>query len=393
MSNKTRFISIICLLFIVGCGGNSKSGNQSDTFIIVDVKADYPQKELILQDFMDVEYIALETTDEFLCQNVILAVGKEYILIRNSINDGDIFIFDRNGKGIRKINRHGQGPEEYVRYDFNKVTLDEENKEIFIDDQRRIVVYDLYGKFLRSFKRTSGANYSSLNNYDRDHLICRESSVRNDETSTESRPYAIISKKDGSMVHDIRIYFKQSINPFVTSDNGEWVFILPSYFNSIVPFKDSWVLIELASDTIFRLLSDYSLTPFIERVPPVHSMNPEIFLIPIILTDRYYFLETLKKEIVTGQPGEPFPKTKLMYDRQEKTMYKYTVYNDDYTTKRTLSFSSLHSNNEVAFVQTIDVLDLIELNKKGELKGKLKEVATELDEDSNPVVMLVKYKK
>ena len=49
------------ILFIFsGCGGNKQS---EDDLITVDVTAQYPKKELILQDFMDVEYIPLETTD------------------------------------------------------------------------------------------------------------------------------------------------------------------------------------------------------------------------------------------------------------------------------------------------------------------------------------------
>lgn len=58
-------ILFIILLLMAGCGGNEQT---ADNFITVDVTASYPLKELILQDFVDVEYIPLETTDEFLCQ-------------------------------------------------------------------------------------------------------------------------------------------------------------------------------------------------------------------------------------------------------------------------------------------------------------------------------------
>ena len=54
----------------------------------------YPKKELILQDFMDVEYIALETNKEFLNQGFVQDIGKKTILVRNRIADGDIFVYD-----------------------------------------------------------------------------------------------------------------------------------------------------------------------------------------------------------------------------------------------------------------------------------------------------------
>jgi hypothetical protein len=37
--------------------------------------------------------------------------------------------------------------------------------------------------------------------------------------------------------------------------------------------------------------------------------------------------------------------------------------------------------------------ELVEAYEKGGLKGKLKEIAAELNEESNPVIMLAKYKK
>jgi hypothetical protein len=35
----------------------------------------------------------------------------------------------------------------------------------------------------------------------------------------------------------------------------------------------------------------------------------------------------------------------------------------------------------------------LKITKKGELKSRLKEIAAKLDEDSNPVIMLMKHKK
>ena len=73
----------------------------ANELITVDVTVSYPKKELILQDFMDVEYIPLETKDDFICQGLVLAIGKDIILARNRIRDGDIFIYDRKtGKDI-----------------------------------------------------------------------------------------------------------------------------------------------------------------------------------------------------------------------------------------------------------------------------------------------------
>ena len=108
---------------MTGCG----RGKQSiDDLITVDVSKEYPKKELILQDFMDVEYIALETNDDFVCQGVVLAVGKEVMIVKNQINDGNLYIFDRNGHGLRKINRKGNGGEDiplFRRLHWMRITM------------------------------------------------------------------------------------------------------------------------------------------------------------------------------------------------------------------------------------------------------------------------------
>jgi hypothetical protein len=50
-------------------------------------------------------------------------------------------------------------------------------------------------------------------------------------------------------------------------------------------------------------------------------------------------------------------------------------------------------NNEIAFSKKNEADELVEDYKKGVLKGKLKEIATGLKEEDNPVIMLVKHKK
>ena len=378
-------ITAITLIAMAGCGGGKQL---SDELIVVDVTKSYPVKELILQDFMDVEYIALETADDFLTQGSILDIGKEIILVRNNTNDGDIFVFDRTGKGLRKFNHLGQGPEDYGNLAGSYITLDEENNEILINNfmTGQTTVYDLYGEFVRRFSQSEGVRYATLRNFDREYLIGKATSMRFDETATESQPFAIISKKDGSMAHDIRIHFKKAINTRISSLDGGFIVLLDFSTNLIIPFRDSWILAEFSSDTLYRLLPDFSLSPFIARTPSVHSTDPEIICLPILFTDRYCFLETFKRE-------SGYSKTKLMYDIQEKTVHNYTVVNDDYSTKKTLEFLTFNSNRTIAFWQKLEAHELMELNQKGELKGKLKELAAPLDEDDNPVIMLVKHKQ
>ena len=137
---------------------------------------------------------------------------------------------------------------------------------------------------------------------------------------------------------------------------------------------------------------DGNLSPFIVRSPSISSMDTKVFLFPTVITDRYCFMRTMRKEVdfttFKGFLGED-----LVYDKQENALFSYILYNDDFINKEEVSLTSEPRNPEIAICQTLDAPDLVEAYEKGQLKGKLKEIAANLDEESNPVVMLLKKKK
>ncbi len=383
------FIETILLLVMTSCGSDNTS---TDGFITVDVtKSSYsPKKELVLQDFMDVEYIPLETNDEFINHGYVQAIGKKYIIVRNYNNDGDIFVYDRNGKAICKINRKGQGGEEYISC--RSVTLDEENEELFINDflARKITVYDLKGNFKRSFKQKQEGDtqfYLDIIDYDKDNLICY------DECNADI-PFLLVSKQDGSITKEIITPFKEKkLFHQVLRYEGGARGANPGLYSRIIPYNNNWILLEPSSDTIYTLMPDFSLRPFIAKTPPVHTLDPELFLILRLISDRYYFMESVKN-VYDFRKEEGFPRTYFMYDTQEKDFFSYIIYNGDYSYKRELymvMFTPINAKGELW--ATIDAFDLCKDYKEGKLKGKLKDIAAKLGEDDNRVIMLVKPKK
>ena len=388
MKNTSTFLTVSLLILAI-CGGCKQSDPQSAPFITVDVTANYPEKELILQDFMDVEYIPLETTDEFITKGFVKAVGKDVLLVINGGRDGDIFIFDRKtGQGIRKINRMGQGAEEYAI--INGIILDEDNKEIFVNctSMKKIFVYDLFGNFKRSFKHTEGTEYLDVFNYDKDHLIRYDISgyYKNGQNKGNQAYHAIISKQDGSTTRNITIPFDVIKAPVVQQGDG---FAVTSVC-PIIPRHDSWVLVETSSDTVYNYIPEENkLNPFLVKTP---TKDPEVLLTMGILTDRYYFMQTIKK-VFNFTTGRGFPITDLMYDKQENAIFNITVCNDDFVKKQIVNPISQPVGDGIATFQGLAANQLVEAYKNDGLKGKLKEIASKLDEESNPVIMLVKYKK
>ena len=291
---KKGITTLAIILFIMtGIAGCKQSGTH-DALITVDVMKSYPEKELILQDFMDVEYIPLETNDEFITQGVVMAIGNKYIFVKNWSNDGDIFVFDRKtGKALRKINRKGNGPEEYIH--ITDIVLDEENNEIFINcmSTKKILVYDLFGNLKRSFKHTEDARYIDVCNYNKDNLICYNELVyyKDGENRGSESYHAIISKQDGSIIRNISIPFDVIKSPIVNEGGGT----VTTAVRSIIPYHDTWLLVETSSDTVYNYIpKENKLIPFLVKTP---TIDPEIFLTMGTITDRFYFMTTIKKSI------------------------------------------------------------------------------------------------
>lgn len=385
MKQLKTILATVLLVILVGCKGNEQS---NDGLIIVDTSKSYPKKELILQDFMDVEYIPLETTDEFLTQGMVKDVGEKYLLITNRSNDGDIFIFDRKtGKGVRKINRQGQGGEEYAR--INEIVLDEENDEIFVKTLgNKILVYDLTGAFKRCLKLER--EVSSMFDYDKGNLICYDMSDYHNKGKDRSKSYhIIISKQDGSIAREIFIPFK-TINTPIVVDGDRFI---ASYSYPIRLSHGKYTLMDTSADTLYNYAADGTLTPFIVRIPSTNTMKPEIFLYMGICTDRYYFMETVKN-VFNFEKGNGFYTDELMYDKKEKAIYQVTVYNNDYVEKRPVAMTAKSINREVESATNLNASSLIEVYKNGKLKdGQLKEIVSKLNEEDNPVIMVVKQKK
>ena len=384
MKQVNTVLTVILLVVLTGCGRNKQS---NDDLIIVDVSKSYPKKELILQDFMNVEYVALETTDEFLTQGLVQDVGKEYLLVTNRNNDGDIFIFDRQtGKGLKKINRRGQGAEEYAR--INEIILDESNDEIFVKSPgNKILVYDLNGEFKRCLNL--GRDDSSIFDYDKHNLICYDMSDYHNKGKDRNKSYHIlISKQDGSITREIFIPFKTINTPIVTDGDR----FIANYSYQIRLSNGKWTLMDASADTLYNYAPDGALNPFIVRTPSANTMEPEIFLYMGIHTDRYYFMETVKN-VFNFEKGNGFYTDGLVYDKKEKAIFQVAVYNDDYAEKRTVAMTAKSINRDIEDVTSLSASQLIEIYKKEQLKdGKLKEIASKLNEEDNPVIMLVKQK-
>ncbi len=398
LKKHVRWMSALLVASLLfGCGDGKQK--ESDGLIRVDVSKSYPKKELILQDLFDIEYVPLETTDEFVTAGNVRVVDKDLIITKNNgRTDGDIFLFDRTtGKGIRKINRLGQGGEEYNN--ILEIVLDKDRQELFINNHysHKIKVYDLNGQFKRDFEQRENYFYDEMGVFDKDWLICHDGYSNFDKEETKRNFFMLVSKQDGHIVEIPIPYDKVKNGLILKRENGrlrDW-----SIRNKrLIHYKDGWLLNETSSDTIYHYSKDKGLVPFIVRTPSVQVMSPEIFLFPNVLTDRYCFMQVAEKEF-NFDVDKDVERRDLVYDRISDEVFEVELYNDDFTEKIPVKIMfdlfmlSFVNNEEIAFTRILSAYELVEAYNDGKLRGPLKDIASKIDEEDNPVILIAKYKR
>ena len=399
--NSRRYSFVLWLLSTVllfGCGSGVKTENG---LVTIDIAKSYPEKELILQDLFDIEYLPLETTDEFVTAGNVAYVGDDCIWL-GSYRTGDFQLLNREGKYIRTINRKGQSGEEYLFY--SGMTFDPLAKELYVSDSRKVVVFDEEGNFKRSFQTPlqDDSYIYWMNDFNPEYLLCyMESRVpvnteEQEQINVSALGFILVSKKDGS-IRKINIPFERYASPNIVFE--ETYTSILNYTQ--IPFQDQWILTEISSDTTYLLSQDYQLKPFIVRTPTAPEMNPEVYLYAGVMTDRYYFLQTVDKAY-NRETKVGFETREILYDKEEKAVYEYVVYNNDFTDERPLNLVRQFPNTllpvnkgDVAYVSKIDAPDLVDAYKEGKLRegSRLEEIASTLDEEDNPVILIAKYKK
>lgn len=398
MKNQMNWIWILVALFLFGCGDGKQK--ESDGLIRVDVSKSYPKKELILQDLFDIEYVPLETTDEMLTEGHIQYIGDNYMIFKNlGRMAGEIFIFDRQGKAVRKINRLGQSGEEYLN--ILGIDYDEQADELFVNSHYsdKVFVYDSEGNYKRSFDYLDGILYNPIKILDTERLIAYDDYSEYDKVPVKRDCYLILSREDGRLLEKIHIPYEEKKDMDIVQKNlnGKQTRSWRIRNTLMLPLQDDWLLNEPSADTIYTYSFAQGLKPLIVRTPPVNEMDPEVFLFPTIFTDRYVFMQAVERSFNFGVDKD-VPRTNLIYDKTEQTAYEGEVINRDFEgTPVNLWFAHRvimeFNDDEIAFATRLEAPDLVEALNDGKLRGPLKEIASDLDEEDNPVILIAKYKR
>jgi hypothetical protein len=118
---------------------------------IVFVKNQQEDLELKLSDIADsIEYVALETNQNSLIRYVSrLTVTPEYILVEDGCG---LLLFSRQGKFISSVGRKGNGPGEYICLGGHDIDVAKRQIHVFSTYTYCFLSYDFSGKFSGKFQ-------------------------------------------------------------------------------------------------------------------------------------------------------------------------------------------------------------------------------------------------
>lgn len=377
-------------LVLASCGERTQTASE---LLVADKDVDCPKQEIYLEDIADVDYIPLVTTDSILVNDYPPeSVTPEGIAVRGG-QPGELLLLDPTGqKLVGRVCRCGQGPEEYtVIY---RCVVDWQRCEVYIADYTHLKAYDFAGNYLRTLLTKEEIPMPDIRNLNADQLLCAR---ERENCETPYRPYFTLSKADGRVDTLTSIELPRFIasNRTVLSNDGR-SYNAHAFLPLLVGCADRMWLTALALDTIFQINPDRSLLPVMAplRAPTRDEEAPLLHFRGI--NDRYIWLSWVRRNVTVQlehmEAGMREDLKIYMYDRKAQTWCEPA-----YRCRAWSGFEPRYIFTDPLpygyGLVMLNAMDLVEAYQNDELADeRLREIASTLREDDNPVLMRLKFK-
>lgn len=405
-----RLIIILILILFTSCTDKSRDSNieltpkteeiiseslfrdipKSETTLpVLDLQKKYPQKTVNLQDIADVEYISLEThNDALLSSNYGTSITDSLIITSN--RDDDVCIFHRDGRFSHSFNHKGGSGQEYSM--IYEVRTNHTLNEIYIYDLRKIQVYDYNGEYKRTLKLyDKGIMLGHIFNLDNEHLLVEDTrNVDNEKKkNTNPYPYYQISIKEGN-IEQLPLKIETRIRDTYNWNDGDLFGSITFGLSPVAYINKELIIADYALDTVYAYRNK-NLHPIAIR------KNQQILEFPLIttleiITDKYYIWHSIEKNLKKMVLPDKF----FLQERSTGKCIQVKLTDENITDKEYEFRKCMSANNFTVpknhALQYYPADKLIELNEAGKLQGELKEIASKLTFDDNPVLMLAKFK-
>ena len=417
MKLKNTLILIFIFVFVY-CSVDKRE----DDLIVIDFEANINNfKKISLSEICeDVEYISLETNDSCLINRIkYLDISSNYILV---FDWEKCLLFNRSGTFITQIGKKGRGPGEYshpgqIRIINNKILIPDAGNNV-------IHIYDIKGNFIENVKSPGQfSNQIQVNNYFpiTDSLFLVQ--IPN-LTGREKNRISMINRNGETLItYSNTTFFNREKPKFYSSDLAAQFYS----FNNKIRYKEQLI------DTVWqieekKLLPIYVLnrgrfgTPNEIRELPakdfISKISNSIFIDNIYETNRFLVLKTnfmkyypfdfFRNDLERKSPHSIiglYEKLEGKFFFVEPNNIKEQVYPTGFENDIDggVNLMPEYLFEDTLFVSWINSFELKNYFDSGtfknstpkfpEKKKALEKLANSLNENDNPVLMLVKLKK
>jgi hypothetical protein len=382
LNRLNYFIMLAGLLVLVACSSNSgKQVDVANTPFVYDGLKEYPVKELKLSDLAVSDYVLLKDDENSLLgrlpTNPCMQVTEDRIYIQDEEQQA-IFIFDRQGNPLLQMRHKGGGPQEWAS--LNSFYVDSPNKEIIVLDwAKKFIVYDLNGKFKRSFP-TPGCSWKFANLNDEAVLIYCPFTNRNNGEAV-----CILSKKDGKKLYVCPI----TIDNFVWDSEGR------IGYEPLKPAYGGILFSDLSLKGVYFIDAEtYEVKQVIDEVTEYKFENAEfVKLHPAIDAKDYTLYTTLGTKWLTPD----MPMNYYYFDKKEQKMYTlknetgWAVLKDICNVQRTRTTNTPGIGIGYYWPSTMKGESM--QAEKEQFDSRFRAIMDSIPEEGNPVLQIMNFNK
>jgi len=400
---KTTHISYVIVITTLAIAYTSCQRAQGD-LPYIDVRKNYPVKEVFLTDIADITYVHLCTENsDYLYSGTVFDMTANTIVITNPDirSSGDIFFFSKDGSPKSRFNRRGNGPREYRNA--YQVFYDEDADDVFVLSTSNVMqVYSSAGRHKRDIPLPQGAIImNEIISFDERSFLCYDENMaaivsltsEADDSPTKGyiAPFYLISKVDGTVLD----YFELPIAPIFLGipQDGRRVSAPPNTRVRLISSKEGALLCNPENDTVFLYGKDRSLTPVLHKIPLAGATNPLTYLNNCIDMGNYQFVEVYTVRAGEVYLGDIFSAKHYMRDKRTGDIFQQKLLLPEYTGKEFIIRPVLRRmvyGNKYYF--ELDLVELKEAYAQNKLSGKLKELVATLKADDNNVYVIAEFK-
>ena len=145
-----NIILVISFMLSFSCTFNKENVIDDYRHFTIDIKGKSdPELLKEVMDNMEARLLPLETNDSLLFNGKAshLYLVNDYLFVADQ-RQKVIFRYDKHGQFINKIDRRGQGPEEYITLGY--LFFKENDNTIYVCDLQKIQIYNFNGEYLKT---------------------------------------------------------------------------------------------------------------------------------------------------------------------------------------------------------------------------------------------------